>query len=305
MHEQDQDEYLNQDIITPEYLEQIKNKLQACRDWLHQTLEQPYTVEEMTSTLEYYLNEHLRYYSNKPGQVAEKQQRIFKIDDRLKGDLFRRTQDFHVALAATVDKAGMIRAEIARYEHTYLYHMEGIYFRPTVISIVIPYVIDTLTESHSPYFEFFFDDDLNPKDPAYFDFFSDVYFLEFLRRELIQIVEQGKRKKKQSHLSPQYASFESVFKAPADFQKVVEYLKSVFVLNSNGTYIEASRNKKYFAVLPEVLRIKFKIKTVSNEEVARLMKEQFRLKSLSVDYLSRNFLGRDELIEEILKDLRF
>lgn len=293
----------DQDFI-PEYLEQIKNNLQACRDWLHQTLEQPYTVAEMTSTLEYYLNEHLRYYSNKPGQVPEKQQRIFKIDDRLKGDLFRRTHDFHVALAPTVDKAGMIRAEIARYEHPYLYHMEGIYFRPNAISIVIPHVIDTLSESHSPYFEYFFDGDLNPKYPGYFDFFSDVYFLEFLRRELIQIVEQGKRKKKQSHLSPQYASFESVFKAPADFQKVVEYLKSINILDEIGEYIEASGNKKYLAVLIQVLRQKSKIIPILDNEAARLMKDQFKVQSLSSDYLSKDFPNREALIEEMMKDLR-
>ncbi len=258
----------------------------------------------MTSKLEYYLNAHLYYYSNKPGQVPEKQQRIFKIDDRLKGDLFRRTQDFYVALPATADKAGMIRAEIARYEHPYLYHMEGIYFKSTAISIVIPHVIDTLVERHSPYFEYFFDNDLNPKDPAYFDFFSDVYFLEFLRRELIQIVEQGKRKKKQSHLSPQYASFESVFKDPADFQKVVEYMKSINILDEVGEYIEASGNKKYLAVLINVLRQKSKIIPVLDNEAARLMKDQFKVQSLSNDYLSKHFPNREVLIEEMMKDLR-
>lgn len=290
--------------ITRKHLKEIQRNLKTCRKWLHQTFEQPYTVEEMTKTLAYYLNAHLHYYSNLPGQVAEKQQRIFKIQDRLIADHSNRTRDLKIALATSSDKKSLLRGEIAKYDHPYLYYKQGQYYK-NEFTMVIPHVIDMLAEGHSPYFEFVFDENLELKNRDVYDFFSDLYFLEFLRQELADI--ENKEKAELSGYPPlyQYNSFEDLFEVNEDFKKVVDYLKSINVLNENGAFINKSGNKKYLAILPHVLRKKPRMRPFSDIEAASLMKGQFKMQSLSTDYLSKDFPNRAELVEEMVKCLRF
>lgn len=286
--------------LTPEYLEQIKTNLQACRDWFHSTFSQPYTVEEMTETLAYYLNAHLYYYSNKTGLAPEKQQRIFRIINCLESNHFKLTQEMKIRLATTSDKKSLLQGEIARYEHPFLFYKMGHYANETV-DIVIPHIMDTLAENHSPYFEFVFDDNLEVIGSEILDFFISVYFLQYSRRELVAIEAGGKKKERPT---PHFDCFEDLFKVKDDFPKLVTYLKSIFVLDDEGQFIESSGNKKYLAILLEVLRKKSKIKPISDIDAAPLIKKKFGIASFSSTYMGKYFPGREELIEEIMKDLR-
>lgn len=280
----------------------------AYRQWFHRTLQQPYTIEQMTAMLELYLISHFRYYSNLPGQVREKQQRIFKIQRRLEAEHFLRTEEFKVRLAMTVDKVSLLRGEIVRYEHPFSYDLKGIYHKVSEekkgFEMKIPTAISTLSESDRPYFEFFFDDNLEPYTPELYEFFSDVYYLQFLRRELATIEASEKDERHKEKPSPPFHSFEQLFKVPEDFQKVIAYLKSIDILDDEGKVIEASGRKKYLAVLIEVLRKKSKIKPVTDEDAASLMRKEFGAPSFSSTYMGKYFSGREELIEEIMRDLR-
>ncbi len=304
--------------VTIEKLEETQNKLKLCREWFQSTLHQAYTVEEMSNALEYYWNNHLYYYSNKPRQVPDKQQRIFKIENNFNADHARKTKDFNIQLAVAENKLDTVKAEIALYKHPFQYYMQGRYYHTCrsdgkELAVVIANVMDTLKEGHSPYFEFFFDDDLQPVESNYgqdlYDFFCDVHFLQFLRRTLASIQTNGtedghgKAPGKNKITEPLFNSFEELFKEPSDYKKVLTYCESIFVLAGDGTFIDLTGNKKYFAVLPKVLKAKKKIKPIKDSEMAHLMGEAFKM-HISASYFTKEFIGRDEVFEEMMKGLQ-
>lgn len=295
--------------INAEQLEQIKNNLQACSDWFHVTFSQPYTVEEMTETLAYYLNAHLYYYSNLPGQVSEKQQRIFKISDRFGAEHFKLTREFKIQLVTAADKKSLLLGEIARYEHPFIFYKMGHYANETV-DIVIPHIMDTLAENHSPYFEYLFDDNLDfhrgNSGESVFELFRDAKYLQYLRQELTDFENKDQENTAQDEGNASgslFHSFAEVFKNRADYSKIVEYLKSIYILNDEGFFVDRPGNKKFIVAAIKVLRKKDRLKPIYDFELSPLIAHHFKISSLSASYLSKNLQGMDELTEEMMRDL--
>lgn len=296
---------------TREDLISVRSAMDNYLAWFQQTLDQPYTVSEMVANLYNYLCLHFWYYSNNPAQAPEKLQRIFAIENRLRQDFFNRTRVFSAGLAVAENKSDQLKSEIAFYEYPFLFYMQGRYFN-NGFEMVIPTAMIMLVENRSPYFEFVFDEDMEIKKESggedFFRFLTDVYYLHFLYQTLAN-VESAKTGDVLAFagntVAPKFDSFEDLFKVKEDFKRVVEFLKSRYLLDENGAFVDISGNKKFFAVLYEVLKNKSRLKPAYHAEVARLMKQQFAIPSLSTDYLSKDFSNRQELVEEMMHDLRF
>lgn len=296
---------------THEDLISVRSAMDNYLAWFQQTLEQPYTVSEMVANLYNYLCLHFWYYSNNPDQAPEKLHRIFAIENRLRQDFFSRTRVFSAGLAVAENKSDQLKSEIALYEYPFLFYMQGRYYNDG-FEMVIPNTMMMLVEYHSPYFEFVFDEDMEIKKESggedFFRFLTDVYYLHFLYQTLAN-VESAKTGDVLAFagntVEPKFDSFEYLFKVKEDFKRVVEFLKSRYLLDENGAFVDLSGNKKFFAVLYEVLKNKSRLKPAYHAEVARLMKQQFNIPSLSTDYLSKDFSNRQELVEEMMRDLRF
>jgi len=296
---------------THEDLVSVRSAMDNYQAWFQHTLEQPYTVAEMVANLHHYLNLHFWYFGNNPAQLPEKMQRIFSIENRLVQDFFSRTQVFSAGLAIAENKSDKLKAEIAFYEHPFLFYMQGRYYN-NGFEMVIPTAMMMLAENHSPYFEFVFDEDMAIKKESggqdFFSFLSDVYYLQFLREALSnleQTMDDGVMAFAGNMVAPKFDSFEDLFRVKEDFKKVVEYLKSGYLLDENGMFIEGSGNKKYFVVLVKVLRKTSKLKPVYDAEIAELLRRQFKISSLSPDYLSKSIIGGEELFEDMKRALRF
>lgn len=294
--------------LTHEDLERIKDELQAFRTWLKTFSEHSCTIEELTESLASYLDAYLFYYSNKPGQVAEKQQRLFKIQSRLNTDLFERQKEFAAELASSEKKKELLKSAIARYEFPFIAHGIGIYYNGEV-DLIISNVLGTmLSEGHSPYFEFVFDGNLVLTNRGAYDFFLNVCFLTYLREELKKIApidsadkqihtsksEPGKKIKKDVE------SFEDLFWDTNDMIITIRVMQRLRLLYDDESFVDVLNNRKKVVVLMDFLQKTPSPKIIKVKEslLARLLGERFNL-SITERYLRE----RRSKSEEIVKDI--
>ncbi|MDO8366899.1 MAG: hypothetical protein Q7T20_08895 [Saprospiraceae bacterium] len=294
-------------------IENCSKEMLNCKKWLHSTLFTPYSIEQMTETLERYLNLHFWYYSISEHIQPEKRQRIRKISKRFVLNFFIQTRNFYTAFAASENNMAFVRSEIARLEYPFLFYQQGRYYN-NGFEAVIPQAIDLLAEDRDPFFELVFDENIDfsnvgPSEDI-FNFYSDIYYLQFLRGvwKNIEAYLVGESNEPPvayagNIIAHRYDSFISLFKRTEDFDQVVLYLKSIDILDENAAFITGSGKKKYLAVLVQALQKKGKLKPVYNYEIARLMTMQFKIDSLSPDYISKDFPKRRDLLEEVMKDL--
>ena len=279
--------------------------------WFQQTLEQRYTVAEMVENLHHFLDLHFWYYSNNPAQLPEKMQRIFAIENRLRQDFFSRTRAFSAELDVAENKSDKLKSEIAFYEYPFLFYMQGRYYN-NGFEMVIPNAMMMLAGNNSPYFEFVFDENLEIKKEDigqdFFDFVSDVYYLQFLQQTLANVdlaVSDDVTSFAGNMVAPKFDSFEDTFKVKDDFKAITVYLENYLILDKEGVFIEKYGNKKYLTILISVLRRKFRLKPVADAEIAVLMRKQFKMNSFSPDSLSKNLGNHDELFAEMMRELQF
>lgn len=286
--------------LTPEQLDSYRQQMAACREWLQQYDHNQHTIPQLTGVLEMYIKAYLLYYTNLPGVQKDKQIRTNMLEDKLNATFFLRTRDFMSAMAASKEQLPLLHAEIARYDHAFVYYRNGIYTNlaqneASLVDIYIKNVFGSVNEGDAPGFDIILDNDGNfnhhTGGAVFFYFFADVIYLEWLRRLEAEIAKwEGATETVKPKLisnpiakkgpRPSIESFEQMFWEPTDAEIAIRVMNRLRLLEEDETFIAVKNNKKALAILLDFLgkRKNQKLRPVADNVKAGLLSERFKFR---------------------------